>query len=148
MLRGPAVVPSYVGRALHATHAVATLVLLATGLLLEFPELRSLAIDGYGQPIITIHLVVGGAFALLPLVALGIARAALVEGLRRRLAPPEPWRGRKSHIAAFLVVVALLFASGAVMWAGASFRSRPGTPPAWCTSSSPRASGSLCWSIS
>jgi len=119
MLRGPAVVPSYVGRVLHATHAVATLVLLATGLLLEFPELRSLAIGGYGQRIVTIHLVAGGAFALLPLVALGLARAALVEDLRRRLGPPDPWCWRKSHIAASLVAVALLSASGAMMWADA-----------------------------
>ena len=119
MLRTRALAPAHVRRALHATHAVATVVLLATGLLLEFPELRSFTIGGYGRSIVSIHLVAGVAFALLPMIALLLASAALIEDLRRRLGPPDPWRWRKSHIVGSLIAVALLSVSGAVMWADA-----------------------------
>lgn len=117
MPRGPGMALAYMRRALHATHAFATLALLATGLLLEFPDLRSVAVGGYGHRILSIHLVAGAGFALLPLVALALARHGLVEDLRRRLGPPDPWRWRKSHIVGSLVAVLLLSASGAAMWA-------------------------------
>jgi cytochrome b subunit of formate dehydrogenase len=112
----PAISPTRVRRTLHATHAAATLALLATGLFLEFPELRSVAVGGYGHRIASIHLFAGASFVVLPLVALALARSALIEDLRLRLGPPDPWRWRKSHIVSSLVAVTLLSLSGIVMW--------------------------------
>ncbi len=119
MLRGTSMPAASVRRVLHATHAVATVALLATGLLLEFPELRGLAIGGYGRSVVFVHLGAGGFFAGLPLLALAVAHRALLEELRRRLGPPDPWRWRKSHIVGSLAAVALLSGSGVLLWGDA-----------------------------
>jgi len=107
---------STVRRALHATHAVAALLLLGTGLLLEFPELRALSIGGYGGRIVAIHLWAGAAFAGIPLAALAFSYRGLVEDLRRRLGPPDPWGWRKSHIAGSLAAGVLLTLTGLILW--------------------------------
>ena len=119
MLRGMSMPAARLRRLLHGTHAAATVILLGTGLLLEFPELRSLAIGGYGRIVVLVHLVAGGVFALLPLLALAVAHRALLEELRRRLGPPDPWRWRKSHIVGSLVAATLLSASGVLLWGDA-----------------------------
>jgi cytochrome b subunit of formate dehydrogenase len=105
-----------VRRGLHAAHAITTLLLVATGLLLEFPELRLVSTGGYGQTIVALHRWGGVAFAAAPLLALGLAASALAEELRRRLGPPDPWRWRKTHIVLTLVAVPALSASGFALW--------------------------------
>lgn len=110
------IAPVAIRRGLHAAHAILTLVLAATGLLLAFPELRSAVTGGYGGLLVDLHLWGGVLFAASPLLALLLARPHLVEELRRRLGPPDPWRWRKTHIVLSIVVVAGLSVSGAAMW--------------------------------
>jgi cytochrome b subunit of formate dehydrogenase len=108
--------PIHLRRALHTAHAIASILLLGTGLLLEFPELRGLSIGGYGGRVVSIHLWVGVAFMLVPLAALALAGRPLVEDLRRRLGPPDPWRWRKSHITGSIVTVVVFSVSGIILW--------------------------------
>jgi cytochrome b subunit of formate dehydrogenase len=114
------IAPVAIRRGLHAAHAVLTLVLAATGLMLAFPELRSAVTGGYGGLLVDLHLWGGVLFAVSPLLALAVARPHLVEELRRRLGPPDPWRWRKTHIVLSIALVAGLSVSGAAMWLDAS----------------------------
>lgn len=122
---------STVRRALHATHAVATLLLLGTGLLLEFPELRARFVGGYGTRIVTIHLWAGAAFAGIPLLALAISYRGLLEDLRRRLGPPDPWGFRKSHIVVSLGAGFLLSLTGLILWRDTLFPVSVGDGSRW-----------------
>lgn len=108
--------PTRIRRALHTAHALASILLLATGLLLEFPELRGLSIGGYGSRVISIHLWAGAVFALAPLAAILLAGRPLLEDLRRRLGPPDPWRWRKSHITGSIIMVTVFTVSGIILW--------------------------------
>lgn len=105
-----------VRRGLHALHAWLVLLLVATGVLLAFPDLRASVTGGYGQLLVDVHLWGGVAFALSPLLALALARAHLVEELQRRLGPPDPWGWRKTHIVLSIVIVAGLSLSGVALW--------------------------------
>lgn len=107
---------AYLRRALHDVHAVATLLLVVTGLLLYFPELRGAAIGGYGRRILDFHLWGGVVSVLVPLAAAGLVARALLEDLSRRLGPPDPWGWSKTHIVLSLVVTAGLAVSGFMIW--------------------------------
>lgn len=80
-------------RLLHATHAAATLLLLATGLLILSPDLRARLVGGYGRQIAELHGLFGWAFVLVPAVALLPARRALLADLRERLGRQSPRPG-------------------------------------------------------
>jgi len=116
---------------LHATHAVATLLLLGTGLLLEFPELRARSIGGYGSRIVTIHLWAGAAFAGAPLLALALSWRGLVEDLRRRLDPSERWGWRQGHIAGSVAATFLLSLTGLLLWRDSLFPVLVGDGSRW-----------------
>lgn len=92
------------------------LLLLATGVLLFFPELRGAAIGGYGQRILDLHLWGGVIFAVAPLLAAALVARALVEDVRRRLGPPDPWGWRKTNIVLSLAASAGLVVSGFAIW--------------------------------
>lgn len=108
--------PATVRRALHATHALATLALLGSGLLLEFPELRARSVGGYGRRIVEIHLWAGASFAGLPLVALALSHRELLAELRGRLGAPALKTWRKGNMAVFLLASILLALTGLVLW--------------------------------
>jgi cytochrome b subunit of formate dehydrogenase len=110
--------PHGVRRALHWTHAGTTLLLLATGLLLEFPELRRFATGGYAIRLVSLHSWSGVAFALAPVAALALAGRALIGELLRRLGPPDPWRWREYHLAGSIAATGALSASGVLLWIG------------------------------
>lgn len=108
--------PAHLRRLLHAVHAVTVLILLATGILLYFPELRGAVIGGYGQRVLDFHLWAGVAFAAAPVVVWMLAARPLAEDVRRRLGPPDPWGWRKAHIVLTLVACAGLVISGFAVW--------------------------------
>jgi len=102
-------------RLLHTVHGATTLALLATGLLIQWPDLRAQVVGGYGRELAQFHLWFGWAFAAAPLLA-GGAAGALFADLQRRLGPPDPITWRKLHIVITGVASALLTASGIILW--------------------------------
>jgi len=107
--------PATKRRLLHAAHGVTALALLATGFLIQWPDLRAKIVGGYGRELAEIHLWFGWAFAAVPLLALAAA-GALWADLRRRLGPPDPITWRKLHIVVTLASGALLGVSGIILW--------------------------------
>ncbi len=103
-------------RALHAVHAVGSVVLLGTGALIHWPELRQLALGGYGLALAALHEWTGLVFVVAPLVSLALAARPLVRDLGARLGPPDPPSWRKLHIVLTLVLSVLLSASGLALW--------------------------------
>ncbi len=108
-----------VRRGLHAAHAVTAVVLVVTGLLILLPEMRSQTIGGYGQETGRIHVYVGLAFAVAPLVAwLWAPRGLLAAPWERTRARDFRSTWRRTHIIISLVASAALTASGLVLWLG------------------------------
>ena len=65
-------------RRLHATYALVVFVLVATGLPIQFPDLRARLIGGYGRSIATVHEWAGAAMLVVPaLVLVAAPRRAL-----------------------------------------------------------------------
>jgi cytochrome b subunit of formate dehydrogenase len=108
--------PLGVRRLLHAAHAIAALVLVATGFLIEWPDLRARVVGGYGRQLASVHNWVGWAFAVAPGLALAVAARPLLADLGRRLGPPDPLTWRNVHIVITLVTSVLLIATGIVLW--------------------------------
>jgi cytochrome b subunit of formate dehydrogenase len=103
-------------RTLHVVHTLTALALIATGLLIGFPDLRARLLGGYGRELADIHVWTGSAFIAAPALALALVGASLYRDLRRRLGPPDPFRWKKFHILLTLVGGALLTASGILLW--------------------------------
>lgn len=108
--------PGGVRRTLHTVHAGTSLALVATGVLIHWPELRSQLLGGYGLALAALHEWTGLVFIAAPLVSLGLAARPLVRDLGGRLAPPAPPSWRKVHIVLTLVLSALLGLSGVALW--------------------------------
>jgi len=108
--------PPLIRQLLHGLHVAASLVLLATGLLIEWPDLRARVIGGYGRQLATFHEWASVPFIVAPLLALLIAGRPLLRDLRRRLGPPDPVSWRKIHIVSTLGFGLLLVVSGLVLW--------------------------------
>jgi cytochrome b subunit of formate dehydrogenase len=108
--------PVWLRRALHAVHVVTSLVLLASGLLLEFPDLRARVVGGYGREIARVHNWLGLAFVVAPALALAIAPRPLVRDLRLRLSLPEGLTWPGLHMLLTLVFSLLLAVSGFFLW--------------------------------
>src|SRR5512134_2723269 len=110
--------PGTLRRSLHHLHVVATLVLLATGFLIEYPELRAALLARRDRWLDELHLWMGFAFLAAPVLALALAARPLLADLRRRFGPPDAWSWRNAHIALTLGVGAALAVSGLVLWRG------------------------------
>jgi cytochrome b subunit of formate dehydrogenase len=108
--------PAYVRRALHVAHALTSVALIATGLLIEWPELRARVVGGYGLQLSEWHRWSGVPFIVAPLLSLAVAWRPLVRDLRRRLGPPDPISWTKLHIVSSLVLTFLLSLSGVLLW--------------------------------
>jgi cytochrome b subunit of formate dehydrogenase len=103
-------------RLLHAVHGVTTLVLLATGFLIQWPDLRARLVGGYGRELADVHVWMGWAFVAAPVLALPLAARPLLADLRRRLHRQEPLSWRKAHVAITLAACAVLTLSGIALW--------------------------------
>jgi cytochrome b subunit of formate dehydrogenase len=108
-------------RLVHATHALATLVLIGTGLLLQMPDWRARLVGGYGRQLAEIHEWAGAVFVAIPLLALTRAARPLLRDTRRRLGPPDPWSWKKLHIVLSLAGGLLLGTTGIVLWFDRAF---------------------------
>lgn len=122
---------AHIRRLLHAVHALVVLLLIATGVLLYSPELRSAAIGGYGQRILDLHLWAGVVFGVAPIVAAVLVGRALLEDVRRRLGPPDPWGWRKTNIVLSLAASVILVLSGVAIWFDDALPRAWGEPLHW-----------------
>ena len=114
-------------QALHGAHALTAVVLILTGWLIGYPDLRGRLLGGFGRELLDVHLWAGWAFLLAPLVALALARGALLGDLGRRssgLGPGPAWTWPRLHLIASLAVSVLLGASGLVLWIGVDLEAR------------------------
>lgn len=98
----------------HAVHALAFVVLLASGVLLMAPTLRAAITGGYALTLSTVHRWSGVAFVVVPTA---VAAAA---GVRRVLAAAE-WGGMRGyiqsvHTAVTVAMVVGFTATGALLW--------------------------------
>lgn len=108
-----------VRRGLHAAHAVMALALLATGLLILWPELRSRTLGGYGREVGEIHIYLGLAFAIAPLLAWLLAPRGLLANLWEQIdASGLRSRWRRTHIVVSIIASPALTLSGLVLWLG------------------------------
>jgi cytochrome b subunit of formate dehydrogenase len=104
---------------LHSVHTVTFLLLLASGLLLFVPELRSLATGGYSLHLRQLHRWSGIAFVALPAAILaGYGARALAARAASRTARA---RWKRFHFAASAVMTALFAITGAMLWSPAAF---------------------------
>lgn len=104
---------------LHGVHTVAFVLLLASGLLLFVPELRSLATGGYSQHLRQLHRWSGVAFAALP-AAILVGYGAGAVAIRTE---PRTVRGRwkRFHLAAIAIMTAVFTITGVMLWSPAAF---------------------------
>jgi cytochrome b subunit of formate dehydrogenase len=110
--------PLRVRQLLHHGHVVAALLLLATGWLIAYPELRARLLPGRDRLLDETHLWTGFAFVALPALALALGARPLVRELGRRFGPPDPWGWRRAHLALTLGASVALAASGVALWRG------------------------------
>ncbi len=107
--------PATARSALHAIHTLASLVLVATGMLIQWPELRARVLGGYGRELALLHEQSAVVFLAAPALALAFAGRPLLRDASARLRRPHlTWR--KAHLALSLVLSLALSASGAVIW--------------------------------
>jgi cytochrome b subunit of formate dehydrogenase len=105
-----------VRRSLHAAHALGSLLLIGTGALIHWPELRAELLGGYGLALAALHEWTGFAFMAAPLLSLALAARPLARDLGARLGPPDPPSWRKLHIVLTLVLTVGLSLSGVALW--------------------------------
>jgi len=114
----------YVRRLLHTVHAVTSLLLIGTGVLIHWPELRLEVLGGYGLALASLHEWTGLVFIVAPLLSLGLVARPLVRDLGARLGPPDPPSWRKLHIVLTLLLSAVLTVSGVALWLQAHLPAR------------------------
>jgi cytochrome b subunit of formate dehydrogenase len=111
----PGIQPATARRGLHGLHTLTSLALVATGLLIQWPELRAWLVGGYGRELALLHEQSALVFLAAPVLALALAGRALLRDATVRLSRPRlTWR--KVHLATSLVLSLALSVSGAVMW--------------------------------
>lgn len=109
--------PFTVRRYLHLFHSLTSIMLIATGLLISYPDIRGTLLGGYGREVLDWHLWSGWIFMGAPVLALALATRPILRDLRRRLGPPDPvYAWRKIHIVTTLILTFLVNATGVVLW--------------------------------
>lgn len=108
--------PGLMWRTSHMAHAATFLGLLATGLLLFSPTIRSRLIGGYALQVRSIHCWVGVAFAVATVPFLRPVLRPWRCSARGGAAAVAPWRWRYAHLL-FTVAAGVTFtASGLLLW--------------------------------
>jgi cytochrome b subunit of formate dehydrogenase len=107
--------PIAIRRAIHHIYTLAALVLLATGALLTWPDLRARVIGGYGRETLDVHLWLGWVMLATPALLLLAARP-IWRDLLRRLGPPDGITWRKINIVLSIVAGVLLAVTGVMLW--------------------------------
>ena len=107
-------VPTYHG--LHASYAVVVLVLVATGLLIQYPDLRAALAGGYGRTFATVHEWAGVAMLALPAIALVLSPRKAIEVIEIRSYQRTELRLHAVNVWFTLLGGAGLIVTGFLMW--------------------------------
>lgn len=105
-------------KSLHALNAVLFLLLLATGLLFQFPEWRGAILGGYGMLLQDLHRWGGVAFAVVPALALAWVGSTLWRDAWKRASRPKGKNLRRGNLWAALAGGAGFTGTGAILWWG------------------------------
>ncbi|MFQ5697575.1 MAG: hypothetical protein ACE5IL_04735 [Myxococcota bacterium] len=108
--------PALARQILHTLHAAASLALVATGALIELPELRSRTFGGYGLEIVATHQWATIVFVCGPLLVALFSAHSLLAEVRFRVRGPGGPSFRKLHLLASLLVSAFLTLTGVLLW--------------------------------
>lgn len=103
-------------RWLHITYALVVLLLVATGLPIQFPDLRARLVGGYGRSIATVHEWGGVAMLALPLLALAWAPSWATTSFRLRARHRRDLGLHAANLWFTLLSGMLLIATGFIMW--------------------------------
>ncbi|MEE9279482.1 MAG: cytochrome b/b6 domain-containing protein [Myxococcota bacterium] len=109
--------PRWLRRALHSTNLIASLALIATGLLITFPDARAQLVGGYALLLTRLHHWAALVFVAAPLLALAAAPLALGREFGGRLLSAEKGGLRRAHLATCTLASIALALSGALLWA-------------------------------
>lgn len=103
-------------RWVHAIYACIVIVLIATAIPIQFPDLRASLIGGYGRSFATVHEWAGVAMLALPAVVLAVTPRKAVETILIRSYRREHLRLHAVNLWFTLASGVLFVATGFLMW--------------------------------
>ncbi len=103
-------------RWVHRISGTAVLVLLVTGTLVTLPDLRTAVIGGQGRILSDIHLWIGLAFVLAPLMGLLYSKGSIIKNIARRLLDSSKIHWRRIHPSTALISGMMMCLTGPIMW--------------------------------
>ncbi len=105
---------------LHLYYSLVVLVVILSGLPIQFPDLRARLIGGYGSSIAAVHEWTGLVMGVLPVLAFAMAPAKALETIRVRSWRRDDFRLHAINLWFTLASGAVFFISGLLMWFPAS----------------------------
>ncbi|MFQ5352002.1 MAG: cytochrome b/b6 domain-containing protein [Candidatus Binatia bacterium] len=105
---------------LHLWYSAVVLVLIFSGLPIQFPDLRAKLIGGYGSSIAAVHEWTGVAMTVLPVLAFAVAPSRAFETIRLRSWRRDDFGLHAVNLWFTLVSGAVFIISGLLMWFPAS----------------------------
>jgi len=101
---------------LHLAYSLVVLVLIATGLPIQFPDLRASLVGGYGRTLATVHEWAGVALLAVPVLAVVAAPGDALETIQIRSWRRDNLRLHAVNLWFTLVSGAVFVATGFIMW--------------------------------
>ena len=103
-------------RILHATNALLTLALIATGFLITYPDLRAELIGGYALQLSKLHRSSALLYLGIPTLIFVTAPLAVGRNIGWRVWSIDRSRWQQVHLRCYLLAVVAVILSGALMW--------------------------------
>jgi len=108
--------PAELRRHVHDINAALATVLVFSGFLITYPELRAKTLGGFGHQVSDIHTWTGWAFVIVPLLALAVHGPALIANLKQRIFETQKTGWRKFHLCFSLALGVIFSITGVLMW--------------------------------
>jgi len=108
--------PADLRRYVHDINATLATVLVLSGFLITYPELRAKTFGGFGHQISDVHTWTGWAFIAVPLLALLVRGPSLLAHLKQRIFATQQTTWRKFHLSFSLVLGVIFSITGLLMW--------------------------------
>lgn len=106
---------------IHRVNTTAILVLLFTGTLHTYPDVRSAIFGGYDRLVADVHIWAGAVFVCFPILALARTQGSLLKNLRVRILKDPNWHWRRLHLILTLIACCLQSSTGFVIWLDAQW---------------------------